>query len=95
MNKSEGQTNTGAINEQGEGTITTLMQYKEALHALTYSVRDGARILGIGRESCYTLIRAGELRVLRIGEMGGKIRIPRSELQAFIDRQLEKSPFGR
>jgi excisionase family DNA binding protein len=72
----------------GDALTSTPQPYKQALHALTYSVREAARVLGIGRESCYTLIRSGALRVLKIGEVGGKIRVPRMELEAFIERQL-------
>ncbi len=77
-----------------EAQITMPQPYKQALHALTYSVRDAARMLGIGRESCYTLIRSGALRVLKIGDVGGKIRVPRMELEAFIERQLSLNNTG-
>jgi excisionase family DNA binding protein len=78
----------GSTTATHHGDISTPQPYKQALHALTYSVREAARVLGIGRESCYTLIRSGALRVLKIGEVGGKIRVPRMELEAFIERQL-------
>jgi excisionase family DNA binding protein len=81
-------------NDNNEALTTTPQPYKQALHALTYSVRDAARMLGIGRESCYAMIRSGALRVLKIGEVGGKIRVPRMELEAFIERQLSLSNAG-
>jgi excisionase family DNA binding protein len=61
--------------------------YRDDLTELTVSVWDAARSLGIGRDACYTLIRDGRLKSIRIGT--GKIRIPLTELEAFIARETK------
>ncbi len=45
---------------------------------LTVGVREGARLLGVGQAAMYRAIRAGAVRVLRIGR---KVRVPRVELE--------------
>ena len=56
------------------------------LEALTVSIWDAARALGMGREAAYSEARAGRLRVIRVGR---KIRVPRIELEAYITRQIQ------
>lgn len=48
---------------------------------LVLRVEDLMDILGIGRNSAYSLVHSGQLRVLRIGN---QIRIPREALLDFI-----------
>ncbi len=50
---------------------------------LTLRVEDLMPILGIGRNTAYELVRCGQIRSIRIGR---KIRIPKSEVLAFLDR---------
>ncbi len=50
---------------------------------LTLRVEDLMPILGIGRNTAYELVRSGQIRSVRIGR---KIRIPKSEVLAFLDR---------
>lgn len=50
---------------------------------LTLRVEDLMPILGIGRNTAYGLVRSGKIRSIRIGR---KIRIPKSEVLAFLDR---------
>ncbi len=50
---------------------------------LTLRVEDLMPILGIGRNTAYGLVRSGQIRSIRIGR---KIRIPKSEVLAFLDR---------
>ncbi len=50
---------------------------------LTLRVEDLMPILGIGRNTAYELVRCGRIRSIRIGR---KIRIPKSEVLAFLDR---------
>ncbi len=50
---------------------------------LTLRVQDLMPILGIGRNTAYELVRCGQIRSIRIGR---KIRIPKSEVLAFLDR---------
>ena len=57
-----------------------------SLEALTVSVLDAARALGMGRDAAYSEARAGRLRVIRVGR---KIRVPRIELEAYITRQIQ------
>ena len=57
-----------------------------SLEALTVSIWDAARALGMGREAAYSEARAGRLRVIRVGR---KIRVPRIELEAYITRQIQ------
>ncbi len=49
---------------------------------LTLRVEDLMPILGIGRNTAYELVRCGQIRSIRIGR---KIRIPKSEVLAFLD----------
>ncbi len=50
---------------------------------LTLRVEDLMPILGIGRNTAYELVRCGQIRSIRIGR---KIRIPKLEVLAFLDR---------
>ncbi len=50
---------------------------------LTLRVEDLMPILGIGRNTAYELVRCGQIRSIRIGR---KIRIPKSEVLAFLNR---------
>jgi len=52
--------------------------------SLTVGVREASRVIGIGRDACYDLVREGRLRSISIGR---SIRIPRSELEAFVRRE--------
>jgi len=48
---------------------------------LVLSVDELARVLHIGKNSAYDLIRSGKIRSTRIGR---QIRIPRTALEAFL-----------
>ena len=48
---------------------------------LVLRVNDLMTVLGIGRNSAYTLIRSGQLKAIRIGN---SYRVPRSELLRFL-----------
>ncbi len=52
---------------------------------LTLRVEDLMPILGIGRNTAYELIRSGQIKSIRIGR---KIRIPKAEILAFLNRSL-------
>jgi excisionase family DNA binding protein len=54
--------------------------------ALLLSVREAAKELGLGRDSTYSLIRAGRIRSVRVG---ARVLVPRAELEAFCARELE------
>ena len=48
---------------------------------LIFSVDELAKILGIGRNTAYDLIRCGRIRSVRIGH---KIKIPKDSLLEFL-----------
>ena len=49
---------------------------------LVLRVEDLSRALGIGRNTAYDLVRSGQIRSIRIGR---QLRIPRDELQRFLN----------
>jgi len=51
---------------------------------LVYSVAEAARELRIGRTLAYSLIARGHLPAVRVGRL---LRIPRSSLAAWLERQ--------
>lgn len=53
---------------------------------LLVSVRDAARSLGLGRDTAYQLVRDGRLRHVSFGR---KLLIPRTELEAFVAREVD------
>lgn len=46
-----------------------------------YPVNDACHALGIGRTSLYELVKAGELKILRIA---GRTLVPRSEIERLV-----------
>ncbi len=52
---------------------------------LTLRVEDLMPILGVGRNTAYALVRSGQIKSIRIGR---KIRIPKAEVLAFLNRSL-------
>jgi len=52
---------------------------------LTLRVEDLMPILGIGRNTAYELVRSRQIKSIRIGR---KIRIPKAEVLAFLNRSL-------
>lgn len=51
---------------------------------LTLDVVEVAELLGLGRNTTYTLLRSGRLRSVRVGR---RLVIPRSEIDAFLARE--------
>ena len=49
---------------------------------LVLRVEDLSRALGIGRNTAYELVRSGQIRSIRIGR---QLRIPRDELQRYLN----------
>lgn len=49
---------------------------------LALTVKEVAKLLGIGRNTAYHLARSGKLRSIRIG---CQIRVPRSALEAYLN----------
>jgi excisionase family DNA binding protein len=54
---------------------------------LLVGVREAARVLGLGRDSCYALVREGRLRAVRVGR---RVLIPRAELEDFVTREVRQ-----
>jgi excisionase family DNA binding protein len=55
---------------------------------LLLPVRDAARRLGLGRDATYAAIRERRLRALRVGR---RLLVPAAELEAFVERELERA----
>lgn len=53
---------------------------------LLLTVREAATVLAIGRTTLYELIGDGQLRTVRIGRA---VRVPRAELEAFVERRCQ------
>jgi len=60
---------------------------RDRAEPLLLSVREAARLLGLGRDSTYQLIREGRLRAVRIGR---RLLIPRTELEDFVQREARQ-----
>ena len=56
--------------------------------ALLYPIADAAALLGISRSNLYCLMRAGEVRSVRIGS---RRLIPRTALESFVETLPEAS----
>lgn len=52
---------------------------------LALTVNELAQVLNIGRSAAYTLVHSNLIRVIRIGN---SIRIPRSALMEYLDKQV-------
>jgi excisionase family DNA binding protein len=49
---------------------------------LTLTIIEAARVLGIGRGSCYALARSGRLPTVRLGR---RLLVPRKALEAMVE----------
>ncbi|WP_368492528.1 helix-turn-helix domain-containing protein [Sandarakinorhabdus limnophila] len=49
---------------------------------LAYSIRETCAVLPVGKTKLFAMIKAGELRVVRIG---GRTLVPASSLQALLE----------
>jgi excisionase family DNA binding protein len=56
----------------------------DALQRRTYRVTEAARILGVGRNGVYELVRSGRLRALHLGAEGHRIVIPRDAIDELL-----------
>jgi excisionase family DNA binding protein len=52
----------------------------------TLSVEEAAKILGIGRNSCYAAVKSGAIPSLKIG---GRLLVPRAGIERMIQRAIE------
>ena len=55
------------------------------MHKLSYSIREAAEVSGIGRTTIYDLIKAAQLRPVKIGT---RTLIRHSDLEALLERNL-------
>jgi excisionase family DNA binding protein len=53
---------------------------------LAHQIPEACRRIGVARTSIYELIKAGEIKSIKIGS---RTLIPESELQRFITKRLE------
>jgi excisionase family DNA binding protein len=60
---------------------------QQSVEPLLLPVRDAAHELGIGRDAAYQLVREGRLRHVSVNR---RILIPRTELAAFITREIAR-----
>lgn len=59
---------------------------EQTLPPILNSIPDGCRRLGIGRSYMYELIRAGEVKTVRLGR---RVLLPETELQRIATERLE------
>lgn len=55
---------------------------------LTLNVEEMGELLGVSRQTAYNLIHRADFPVLRIGK---RILIPKKQLEAWMDRQVDDS----
>jgi len=51
--------------------------------AMAVSIKDAAKMIGLGRTSFYNLLNSGQIRPIRLG---GRVLVPISELVTLIER---------
>ncbi len=56
--------------------------------SLLCTIREAAKLLGVGRTSVYELMNSGHLQSVKIG---ARRLIPRSSIEAFVTELLEAS----
>jgi excisionase family DNA binding protein len=56
---------------------------------LLHKIGEACALMGIGRSTCYALMRSGALKVVYIGPRG--IRIPQSEIERFIAVSVKRA----
>ena len=67
-----------------EGSKTDMMKLKETVHTLLLTKKQAGRELAVSERTVHALLQQGLLPVVRFG---GSVRIDRSDLLAFIERQ--------
>jgi excisionase family DNA binding protein len=55
------------------------------LERRTYTVREAAQVLGVGKNLMYDAIRSGRVQVIRLGDGGRKIVIPREAIERLLE----------
>jgi excisionase family DNA binding protein len=54
------------------------------LERRTYTVKEAAAVLGIGRNAVYELVHSGQLGVLRLGAQGHRMLIPKDAIECLL-----------
>lgn len=62
------------------------MDKNTEINTTAYTVKDIARMLNIGRNSAYTLVKQGNFKIMRIGNM---IRISKKSFDEWINSTTE------
>jgi excisionase family DNA binding protein len=69
---------------QTEKRLSSDSATREAIERLALSVKDAARLLGLGRSTIYRLIGEGELQTIKLGN---RTLIKMASLRSLIDDQ--------
>jgi excisionase family DNA binding protein len=54
------------------------------LERRTYTVKEAAQVLGVGRNAVYGLVHSGQLGVLRLGPHGYRMLIPQDAIERLL-----------
>jgi len=76
------------VSAAGDGLQGDPRDVRPEHDALLYPIAEAAALLGISRSNLYCLMRAGEVRSVRIGS---RRLIPRTALESFVDTLPEAS----
>ncbi len=57
--------------------------------ALTLSIPEAAKVLGISRYSAYEAVRRGDIPILKIGKLQ---RVPKAKLMRMIEDNVDSKP---
>jgi excisionase family DNA binding protein len=64
--------------------MTHIENFDEPVIRLTLSIRETAKILGVGRDTAYAAARAGKIPVLKFGK---RMRVPRIALMRMLGEE--------
>jgi len=70
-------------------TIQIAMPEPSAIPKLAYTIEEASEALNMGKSMTFSLINEGRLRVVRLGR---KILVPVTECQAFLEREISRTP---
>jgi excisionase family DNA binding protein len=59
-----------------------------SVEPLLLPAQDAFRLLGLGRDAGYQLVREGRLRAVRVNR---RVLVPRAECEAFVEREMGSS----
>jgi len=70
-------------------TIQIAMPEPSPIPKLAYTIEEASEALNMGKSMTFSLINEGRLRVVRLGR---KILVPVTECQAFLEREISRTP---